>query len=236
MGRVFFPTYSLNRFGTRETDQQATLGAAIERFPAEPNPRAAQNPTPPILGAVGLAPTPYAIRYDGPYPAWPRPILPAPRPPIVAAPMPAPAPPVRTFPAPPPTPPSGPSYPVTPLPIIVSSGGGGQVAPTIVPPAPPSVWPQPIPVSQQAGPTPTVTLPAPAPTGAVLVSSGGGTQTPSTSTIVAAAPAPSSDFVSGIATWLQGVTPIFNYNVPNALLAGAVVLGFAFLSSSGKKR
>lgn len=219
MGRVFFPTYSLNRFGARETDQQATLGAAIERFPAEPNPRAAQNPTPPILGAVGLAPSSYAIRYNG----GPTPITwYAPRAPIL---------PVRTFPAPP----SGPTSPVTPLPIIVSSGGGGQVPPTVAPPVAPSQLPQPLPVSQQPGPTPTVSVPAPAPTGAILVSSGGGTQTPATSTIIAAAP--SSDFVSGIANWLGGSTPIFNYNVPNALLAGAVVLGFAFLSSgSGKKR
>jgi len=212
MGRVFFPTYSLNRWGARETDQQATLGAAIERFPAEPNPRATQNPTPPILGAI-----PTYIRYaNGGSTYWgSRPPIAIPRPPIVAAPMPAP-------------PPSGPAYPVSPLPIISSSGGGGQVQPT----APPSA---PTPVSAQPGPTPTVSVPPPAPTGAVLISSGGGTQTPATSTIVTAAP--SSDFVSGIASWLGGSTPIFNYNVPNALLAGAVVLGFAFLSSgSGKKR
>jgi hypothetical protein len=199
MGRVFFPTYSLNRWGARETDQQATLGAAIERFPAEPNPRAAQNPTPPILGAL-----PTYVRYaNGGTTYW------GARPPVLPVP-------VRIPPA---APPSGPAYPVTPLPIISSSGGGGQV--------------QPPPVSAQPGPTPTVSVPPPAPTGAVLISSGGGTQTPSTSTIVAAAP--SSDFVSGIATWLGGTTPIFNYNVPNGLLAGAVVLGFAFLSS-GKKR
>jgi len=208
MGRVFFPTYSLNRWGARETDQQATLGAAIERFPAEPNPRSAQNPTPPILGAI-----PSYIRYQNGTTYW------GARPPVL---------PVRTFPPPPPAPaPSGPSSPVTPLPIISSSGGGGQVQPTAPPPAS-------TPVSSQQSPTPTVNLPAPASTGAVLVSSGGGTQTPATSTIVAAAP--STDFVSGIATWLGGSTPIFNYNVPNALLAGAVVLGFAFLSSSGKKR
>jgi hypothetical protein len=207
MGRVFFPTYSLNRWGARETDQQATLGAAIERFPAEPNPRAAQNPTPPILGAI-----PTYVRYaNGGTTYWgSRPPI-AYRPPIVA----------------PPPPPSGPTYPVTPLPIIVSSGGGGQVPPTPPPPAP-------TPVSAQPGPTPTVSVPPPAPTGAVLISSGGGTQTPPTSTIVTAAP--STDFVSGIATWLGGSTPLFNYNVPNAVIAGVVVLGFAFLSSSGKKR
>lgn len=236
MGRVFFPTYSLNRWGVRDTNQQATLGAAIERFPAEPNPRAAQNPTPPILGSVGLVPETY--RYGTALPIY-RPPIPVrvtapPVAPIVESPPPVIRPvgpvgpaqyPVTGWPAP-----SGPAYPVTPSPIISSSGGGGQVLPAPAPPAP-------TPVSAQPGPTPTVNVPPPAPTGAVLVSSGGGTQVPATSTVVAAAPATSTDFVSGIASWLGGSTPIFNYNVPNALLAGVVVLGFAFLSSgSGKKR
>jgi hypothetical protein len=64
------------------------------------------------------------------------------------------------------------------------------------------------------------------------VSSGGGTQTLSTPTIVAAQPG----LVDNIAAWLGGSTTLFNYKIPNALLAGVVVLGFAWLSSSGKKR
>jgi hypothetical protein len=46
--------------------------------------------------------------------------------------------------------------------------------------------------------------------------------------------------VDSIATWLGGSTTIFSYNVPNALLAGIVVLGFAWLegggSGTGKRR
>ena len=68
----------------------------------------------------------------------------------------------------------------------------------------------------------------------LLVSSGGGTQTPSTSIVVSSAP--STGVVDGIASWLGGSTPIFSYNVPNALLAGAVVLGFALLSSDSRKK
>jgi hypothetical protein len=70
----------------------------------------------------------------------------------------------------------------------------------------------------------------------LLISSGGGTQTPSTPTVVAPAPSTTTGLVEGISAWLGGTTSIFNYNVPNALIAGVVVLGFAWLSSSGKKR
>jgi hypothetical protein len=205
MGRVFFPTASLNRFGVRETDQRATLGAIIQRFPAEPTPRAAMTPTAPILGAVGLTSKMIRAPYDGGIVRWP---------PIYYQP------PVRT-----------PMNPTVTSPPVSSSGGGGT-APT---PATP-VSATPAPVSSQVSPTPTVTVPPQAPTGAVLVSSGGGTQTPATATVVA--PAPSSGFVEGVAAWLGGSTTLFNYAVPNAVIAGIVVLGFAFLSSSstGKKR
>src|SRR5690348_3597209 len=51
MSRVYFPTYSLNRFGVRVASQRATLGA-IQRFDNEPTPRAAMTPTGPMLGAI----------------------------------------------------------------------------------------------------------------------------------------------------------------------------------------
>jgi hypothetical protein len=228
MGRVFFPTVSLNRFGVRDTNQQATLGGDPARFPAEPTPRAAANPTGSILGGVGFVRAvvgdgivypgagfvPRApIRYynDGPYVVGPVSV-----PPVIYG---------QT--ATPPAPPLA----IPLVQTINSSGGGGATAPAAPAPSPAAT-----PVSSQVGPTPTANVQQPAPTGAVLVSSGGGTQTPATA--VVAAPTSAGSIVDGIAAWLGGTTALMNYNVPNALLAGVVVLGFAWLSSgsSGKKR
>src|SRR5579872_828998 len=237
MGRSFFPTYSLNRFGVRDTNQRGTLGAA---FDSEPNIRAANNPTGPMLGAVGLigpqfigdgsgskmirVPSLPALPSGGPV-YWTGPVSVGP---IVRPPL---------------------QY----TPPISSSGGGGAVQPQnpITPPNQPVVPPGPVqlvtsgtgdlfvpppPVSVQTSPTPTVTVPPPAPSSVLVVSSGGGTQTPSTPTVVAA-PSTTTGLVDGIAAWLGGTTSVFNYNVPNALIAGVGVLGFAWLSSnSGKKR
>lgn len=212
MGRVFFPTYSLNRFGVRDLDQRATLGADVSRYPAEPTPRAAMTPTGPILGAI--APISDAIRIypyppmPGPMPVWPGPL---PQPPIFdywgGYPI------IR---------------PITTGPI--TSSGGGGATPTPQPPLPVAAPP----VSSQVLPTPTVTLPPPPSTSLNLISSGGGTETPSTPTIVS--PAPSGGFVEGIAAWLAGSTTLFNYRVPNAVIAGVVILGFAWLSSSDSRR
>lgn len=252
MGRSFFPTYSLNRFGVRDTDQRATLGSA-RPFDSEPNIRAANNPTGPMLGAVR------AFVGDGPLPVsdlMRLPISPGrPTSPIFwngsPAPMPGPIPvitpqpiivgPFQYTPLPPipagplvlpPVSSSGGGNIATPqYPVISSSGGGGAV---VAPPAQPPA--SALPVSQQVGPTPTVTVPTPSPSSVLLISSGGGTQTPSTPTVVAPAPSTTTGLVEGISAWLGGTTSIFNYNVPNALIAGVVVLGFAWLSSSGKKR
>lgn len=224
MARVFFPTTSLNRFGVRESDQRATLGA-VDRFPAEPTPRSAMTPTGPLLGAV----TALQIRSDAPpnFVGIERMVGVQPRPPIRIV-NEAPLPPVSTVP------------PAAPTPIIQSSGGGGGVSQVV--PAGVYFW-QTAPsgavaVSAQNSPTPVATLPAPAAPGAVLVSSGGGTQTPATAPVNAAAPSTAGSLVDGIAAWLGGTTSLLNYNVPNAVLAGVVVLGFAWLSSSssGRKR
>jgi hypothetical protein len=205
MSRVFFPTYSMNRFGVRETDQRATLGAVV-RFDNEPNVRTANNPTGPMLGAVSDMLLYRGLPFPGPPAVW--------RGPIVRGPFQSPPAPIDAN----PTPPLPPGPPITSLPLRISSSGGG---------APP-------PVSSQVGPTPTVTLPPPAPATPLLISSGGGAQSVSTPTVVAPA---SAGLVDGIAAWLSGSTMLFNYNVPNALLAGVVVLGFAWLSSSsGKKK
>lgn len=127
------------------------------------------------------------------------------------------------------------SYPIRYAPIVVRSTATPPQLPRLAPP----------PVSAQSSPTPQVTVPAAPPPTAVLVSSGGGTsspapaadssgvtQSPTTSTIVTAAPGVADQ----VAAWLGGTTPIFSYNVPNALLAGGVVLVFALLMGGGKKR
>jgi len=118
--------------------------------------------------------------------------------------------------------------PVAPGPIVVA-----QPFPPVVPapvPAPP--------VSQQSTPTPVVTIPPAQPT-PPLVTSGGGTTSPNIAPAAAAAPAPTG-FMDSVAAWLSGSTAIGTWSVPNALLAGAVILGFAFLegggSSTGRKR
>jgi hypothetical protein len=41
--------------------------------------------------------------------------------------------------------------------------------------------------------------------------------------------------LSAISAWLGGSTQIGSWGIPNALLVGVVVLGFAFLSGGKKK-
>ena len=103
--------------------------------------------------------------------------------------------------------------------------------------------PLPPPVSSQSTPTPQVTAPATPPPTYVYISSGGGTvspapasqavtQSPATSTVAPAA----ASVTDQVAAWLGGTTPIGTWNVPNALLAGGVVLGFALLMGGGGKK
>jgi hypothetical protein len=96
-------------------------------------------------------------------------------------------------------------------------------------------------VSAQSSPTPQVTMPQLPPSTVIYVSSGGGTaspapataaQSPTTSTIVTAAPA----LTDQVAGWLGGSTPIGSWNVPNAVLAAAVVLGAAMFMGGGTKK
>jgi hypothetical protein len=231
MGRVFFPTYRANIIGVREVGPQTQLGGmdgmdgsiVIPRAPAEPYPRPANNPTQRMLGAVatsqlidrgvfvnGGPPMPGPMPIWGGVPIGPggNPVYPF-YPPVRIPPIPPVAPPVISVP---------PQYPVVAAP-------GAPVSPQPPAPAPP--------VSSQSSPTPVVTMPTQPQTGAILVSSGGGTAAPATAPITIQ----TGDTMSAITAWLQGSTPIFSYTVPNVVLAGGVILLFAWLSSgSGKKR
>jgi hypothetical protein len=259
MGRVFFPTYRANILGVRDVGPYAQLGGmdgidglegsiVIPRAPAEPYPRPANNPTQRMLGAVPVSQLIYRGVFTnggsvGPripsFPAGgPLPTPPIVTPPVTSLPVPPPMPappiwggmPIRTYPVYPPVP-VPPIPPVAP-PVIsvppqypVVAAPGAPVSPQPPAPAPP--------VSSQSSPTPVVTMPAQPQTGAILVSSGGGTAAPSTAPITIQ----TGDTMSAITAWLQGSTPIFNYTVPNVVLAGGVILLFAWLSSgSGKKR
>jgi hypothetical protein len=51
----------------------------------------------------------------------------------------------------------------------------------------------------------------------------------------AAVPATSTDLADQVTAWLSSTTDIFGYNVPNPLLAGGVVIVFAFLMGGKKK-
>jgi hypothetical protein len=242
MGRVFFPTYSLNRFGVRVASQRATLGE-IKRLPAEPTPRSAMTPTGPILGAVAIQ-----VPNDGPVLPGPMPVWNFGRPDVR---------------------PTGPII-VRPLPIISSSGGGGtaptppatptppvsqQVGPTPTVVTPPSTPVIPVFISSGGGVAapslPTVTAPAVSyatdangniingATGAIVLSAAqAASMGTSAASLNAGATggAASPGVVNQVTAWLGGSTSLLGYSVPNALLAGAVVLGFAWLSSSGKKR
>lgn len=204
MGRVFFPTYRANVIGVRDIGPVPQLGGmdgdiVVPRAPAEPYPRAANNPTQRMLGAAmimanGGAPVSEMIRVGTfQYPA------------------------PTVFPGPQPQP------PILSFPLTQQPG-----APLSAPTAPPA------PVSAQSSPTPVVTMPVQPQTGAILISSGGGTAAPATAPITIQT---GTDATSAITAWLQGSTPILSYNVPNAVLAGGVILLFAWLSSaSGKKR
>lgn len=210
MGRVYFPTK--NDIGVRTLSGDTLGGDNYEGFraPAEPAPRGANNPV--TLGAMVM--TNGAGRPVGVDPVYWTGVI-AYRPPVSSAPQPLPLAPVSALPQP------------------------------VTAPAPPpaAAAPQPAaPVSQQNTPTPTVNI-APAPSPApVLVTSGGGTASPAPAPVtsapaVAAPAATSTDLTGQVASWLGSSTAIGSYSVPNALLAAAVVLGFAWLSSpSGKKR
>lgn len=117
------------------------------------------------------------------------------------------------------------------------------VLPPIVLPKPPQVQlpltssgPASPPVSLQTSPTPQVTAPSTPPPTYILVTSGGGTASPAPATAAAQTVPASANIADQVAAWLGGSTAIGTYSIPNALLAGGIVLGFALLSSGGKKR
>jgi hypothetical protein len=260
MGRVYFPTK--NELGVRTMSGYLAGDDYVGfRAPAEPAPRGASNPVNlgaimmanggdarsemirvPIYGRVpvAVAPAPIVspIRVVGPITYTPAPTVtasPLPAPPqgpaIQAPASPAPvAPPVslQTSPTPVVTIP-----PTAPTNIVSVTSGGGTAAPAIPPvTARPAVYATDASgniVNAQTG-APVMTASQAASSGVSAASMNAG----AASTPAAAAPAGITD---QIAAWLGGTTPIFSYNVPNAILAGAVVLGFAMLEGgSGKRR
>lgn len=108
--------------------------------------------------------------------------------------------------------------------------------------------PSPVPssVTTQNSPTPQVTVPASSGPTVIYVTTGGGTASPAPAasspaviqspTLSTVAPAASTSFTDQVASWLGGTTPLGSWNVPNALLAGAVALGVAMLMGGGGKR
>lgn len=264
MGRVYFPTK--NDIGKR-TLSGVTLGSDYAGFrsPAEPAPRAVS--TLATLGAMvitnhvndgmwgGNPP-----RYTGPIgwlgsPVRIDPIVPITRPISVAAPTPAPTP-VTAVPAPaPPVSQQTTPTPVVTVPPAQSTGavlvtsGGGTASPNV---APAAAAPAAVTYTNDASgniinaQTGAIVVPAAqaASSGASAASMNAAAAAASADGSSAAAPSASAtvaaptDVTSQIAAWLGGSTSIGSYAVPNALLAAAVVLGFAWLSSgsTGKKR
>ena len=249
MGRVLFPTQ--NDMGVRTLSGVSGADYAGFRAPAEPAPRGASNPV--TLGlAVSTArefPT-NGVTYWGGTPIIyrPPPVLLAPPPPTriaptpitVVQPLPQPTPPAPVVAAPPPVSQQTSPTPVvtippaSPAPPLVTSGGG-TASPNIAPAAPvtaPVIY-----TTDQGGNIIN------AQTGAIVVPAAQAASTGTTAASMnaaAAAPVTSSGITDQIAAWLGGSTAIGTWSVPNALLAGAVILGFAFLegggSSTGRKR
>ena len=238
MGRVAFPTK--NEMGVRTLSGVGGDDYAGFRAPAEPLPRGAMYPV--NLGAIMFTDGQSQMISRGPFTDG-GPVLPGPMP--VWSPA---NPPIKACPAwgcgPPPivripftpicdhaAPPFGFHYQSTgavdpsgcPGVALIADGPG----PLPTPPAPP--------VGQQTSPTPTVIIPPPVTAPPVIITSGGGTPAPAVAP--AAAVAAPTGIMDSVAAWLSGSTAIFSYNVPNALLAGVVVLGFAWLEGgTGKKR
>ena len=267
MSRTFFPTYSLNRFGVRDSNQAATLSGwglglgDVERFDSEPAVRSANVPTVPMLGRAGLgmymvpqrpivAPrivSPVAaappstngapISSSGGGGAVPRPIAT----PVLTAPVSWQTTPTPVATLPPPTPVQ---------PILVSSGGGVATPPTSTIVATPTPAPAPAATPNSALATTYTTDQygniVNAQTGAIVMTAAqaaasGLNATSLNSSAAAGTPSVtvstgSADLTSQISAWLGGTTTLFNYSVPNALLAGVVVLGFAWLSAGAKKK
>lgn len=225
MGRTYFPTRNDN--GVRDLSQVVTLGGYLYtdyRGPAEPAPKGAMNPV--TLG-LDLG----AIVSDAQYLARAR---------------------AGQFqiysggPMPPPPPGVNPGTPVPAgysrnAPFINSDGSQWEYSaaqgrwinvgtPFNLSSSAPSV-------SSQSTPTPQVQVPPSLPPSAVLVTSGGGTASPATSpsgSTVNVTGAPS--LTDQVAQWLSGTTPVFSYNVPNALLAGGFAIAVAMMLGGGGTR
>jgi hypothetical protein len=235
MARVLFPTS--NDIGVR-TMSGETLGADYDGFraPAEPAPRGASNPV-----TLGVASNVREFSENGTTYWGGRPIVD--RPPVLPVRTPTPIQPVGPIVAVPKPPPV--SQQTTPTPVVsvppsqpappLITSGGGTASPNIAPTAPVST-----PIIYTTDPSGNIVN---ARTGAIAVPAAQAVASgvSAASMNAAAAPAASAGVTEQIAAWLGGSTAIGSYSVPNALLAAAVVLGFAWLeggssSSTGRKR
>jgi len=269
MGRVYFPTKNdigkRTLSGVNLGSDYAGFRAPAEPAPRAVSTLATLG----AMVSADVIPRSNIIYYgpNSPWYSGPQPIGPIVERPIsVAAPSPAPAP-VQAAPAAAPIAPApvtaAPpvSQQTTPTPVVtippaqptgavLVTSGGGTASPNIAPAV--------------AAPTPTTyttdangniynvqtgqmfLTAAQAATAGVTASSltsgassAAGAAASAAATPATAATTTSSSVTDQIAAWLGGSTSIGSYAVPNALLAAAVVLGFAFLEgggSSGKKR
>ena len=240
MGRVYFPTG--NTIGVRTLSGMRGADYVGFRAPAEPAPVPAMNPV--TLGAAFLADTDLApirivpTRGSPIFAVFPNPNAPpAPASPTGSTLTIPPAAPTTSTPTPvvaiPPIPPTG---------IIQVSTGGGTVTPAL--PAPivtPTTY-----TTDAAGDIYNVqtgqlflTAAQAAAAGVSVASLDAGGAAAANAAVSAAAAAPAAttslSVTDQVAAWLSGTTALLGYNVPNALLAGGVVIVFAFLMGGKKK-
>jgi hypothetical protein len=217
MGRTYFPTRNDN--GVRDLSQMTTLGGYLYtdyRGPAEPAPKGAMNPVTLGLDLGAIVSDRMALSRLRPgqfqmYSGQPNPGTPVP-----------------------------PGYSQN-APFINSDGSQWEYSaaqgrwvnvgtPYNLSSSAPSV-------SSQSTPTPQVQVPPSLAPSAVLVTSGGGTASPATAPVgstVNVTGAPS--LTDQVAQWLSGSTPVFSYNVPNALLAGGFAIAVAMMLGGGGPR
>lgn len=248
--KVFFPTYRSNILGVRDVSKQTGLAGignqiVIPRAPSEPYPRAANNPTGRMLGGMGasirtkldevVASLPSQQRMQ---PVWS---------PVIAQQLPistvtqspgapltqpaAAAPPVSAQNSPTPTV-TIPIQQSNPAAVLITSGGGTAAPSTAA--TTPIVY-----GTDQYG---NIINTA---NGQVVMSASDAEATGNTaaslqagvtSSTDSATSATSLDVTDQVAAWLSGTTTIGGYAVPNPVLVGVVVLGFALLMGGGKKK
>ena len=234
MSRTYFPTS--NSLGVRNMNRVQTLGA-VRRDPAAAAPKAAMNPV--TLGVAPTTPVSAPAAPAGSFQLGPSAPIQIVGPVSAGGALPTS---LQTSPTP-----TVNVAPATPQYVFVTSGGGSASLPSPASPTAPVGVPTTSPYAP-AGAIQTLPagsgLPAP-PSGYQWLTNADGTQSlvpigtqpvAASSVAAPAAAATSLSVTDQVASWLSGSTVIAGYSIPNALFAGVVVLGFALLSSGGKKR